>query len=143
MQVELGVETLKIFLAKTEVFLVNKDEAITVMISKQKNPWLNPKKLLQELNNYCAGQVIITDGARGAYAVADNKIYFQEVARVRAKDATGVGDAFGATFIWGLTYFHKDVQTALRAASINASAVIAKQGAQAGLLSQREMMREL
>ena len=82
--------------------------------------------------------VLITEGAKGAAAICENKIYQQKSVAKKVVDTTGVGDAFAATFI---SYFDKDqdISRALRAAAKNAASVIGKPGAQHGLKTIREL----
>jgi sugar/nucleoside kinase (ribokinase family) len=54
-----------------------------------------------------------------------------------------VGDAFGSTFVWALNHFNKDINLALQAAMINSASVVSAPGAQAGLLSQKELLAEM
>ena len=59
--------------------------------------------------------IIITSGKRGADAYDGSKYYHQDVIREkRRKDTTGVGDAFGSTFIAGLELFNGDIKKAMQ-----------------------------
>jgi ribokinase len=140
LQIKSGLENLKNYLKNCDVFILNKDEALELLAKKISNQRI----MLAELHKYCPHKIILTDGQRGAYAIdKSKKIFFQPVNKIEKHDTTGVGDAFGATFVWGLEFFHQDMQAALEVATINAAAVIRKLGAQAGLLIKSQLLREL
>ncbi|MFH1457071.1 MAG: PfkB family carbohydrate kinase [Patescibacteria group bacterium] len=144
LQLKKGIGELKVFLHHTEVLILNKDEAIELLLSASQEKIINPRFMLRALKEYCSNIIVITDGQKGAYAIDENRrIYFQPVKKIEKYDTTGVGDAFGSTFVWGLNFFHNDIKAALEVATINASAVIRQLGAQKGLLTKNQMMREL
>lgn len=141
-QIHAGLKALAPFLKKTEVLICNKDEALELMssvVSKTPATTLNNiKYLTRSLQKYVVGLVIVTDGEKGALLYDGKKFYQQKI--VKAKhviDTTGVGDAFGASFVAGITLYNGDYNKALELAAKNASAVVAKLGAQTGLLSHR------
>ncbi|AUS06218.1 carbohydrate kinase family protein [Pseudotamlana carrageenivorans] len=53
---------------------------------------------LKELSKYTQGQVIITDGANGSYAIEDGIHIHQPAFKVQVVDTTGCGDAFHAAY---------------------------------------------
>ncbi len=144
LQIKSGLNELKGFLQNTEVLILNKDEAMELLLSINEEKITNPRVILSKLKEFCPNKIVITDGQKGSYAIDSNKkIYHEPVKKVEKFDTTGVGDAFGATFVWGLEFLHSDVQAALEVATINAGAVITKQGAQDGLLNKNEMLKRL
>ncbi len=139
LQLASGLEKIKNYLKIVDILILNKDEAIQLLgVNKIINT--NPRKLLMGLRNYCSGLIVLTAGELGAYALADKQLFYQPVISLRKKDTVGVGDAFGATFVWAFNFFGQDVQKALLVASLNAAAVINQPGAQAGLLQQGELL---
>jgi sugar/nucleoside kinase (ribokinase family) len=84
------------------------------------------------------GIAVMTDGARGAIVSDGRYIYragiFKEKKLV---DRTGAGDAFGSGFVAGFI-LKKDIHFALRLASANATSVVEKIGAQAGILRRKD-----
>jgi sugar/nucleoside kinase (ribokinase family) len=142
LQLRAGLAKLKSYLALTDVLILNKDEVIELLVPQLKGV-ANPRKLLLLLKNYCPGILVITDGINGAYALRDQEIFFQPVVTIKKKDTIGVGDAFGSTFVWALNHFNKDINLALQAAMINSASVVSAPGAQAGLLSQKELLAEM
>jgi sugar/nucleoside kinase (ribokinase family) len=146
-QIKLGLDYLKTYLKNTDIFIVNKDEAIEICLSKnsvvetkhasslQDTKIANPRYLLKTLSSYCPNTVVITDGHNGAYCFYDKKIYYEPSCHIKVKDTTGVGDAFGATFVWALYETNYNIQKSLNLAIKNACSVLQEVGAQNGLLS--------
>lgn len=142
LQLAAGLPRLKQFLSLTDVLILNKDEAVELLLPNLKGV-ANVRKLLPLLRNYCPGILVITDGINGAYAMKDREIFFQPVNEIKKKDTVGVGDAFGSTFVWALNEFEKDIDQALQAAIINSAAVISCPGAEDGLLTKEELLKEM
>lgn len=123
-------------LQHTSVLFVNKEEAFAFSGKG------TIQEALQRLHDSGARVVCITDGEEGAYAT-DGKEYFHcPVLPCEVIDATGAGDAFGCGFTWAFLQ-GLDLQTALRAGTINATSVVSVVGAQPGLLTETQMNRKL
>ena len=74
--------------------------------------------------------VVCTDGAAGAFVVSGgNKCHVPAVS-TKVVDATGAGDLFAGTFLWGLVEGH-DLETCARMGCIAGSEVISHIGARA------------
>lgn len=139
-QIKLGLNQLKIYLAKTDLLFLNKDEAIELCLSEEKKQNLNnPRILLKILTALTNSLVVITDGERGAYAGEKNKTYFCPSKKTRAKDTIGVGDAFGSALT--ASYFLKNlsIEKSLELGIKNALSVLKHFGAEDGLLNQKEL----
>ncbi len=140
-QIKKGKRALAPLLKYTDTFIVNKDEAIELVLSESKakgqtSIW----KLAKTLQGWGPRRVVITHGSRGAYVFdGENKYYEKAITRVE-KDTTGAGDAFGSTFIAGLILFRGNVKRALRSAIVNSSSVVGQVGAQNGLLSRSSLL---
>lgn len=142
-QIKLGLKTLKPYLKKTNILIVNKDEAIEICLGDpaNKNKKLNnPRVLLKILAAYCPGVIAVSDGKHGAYAIFQGEIYYEPPQNVRVKDTTGVGDAFSSTFVWSLEHTGYDIQKSLHLGIKNASAVLKHIGAQNGLLTKSQLL---
>jgi ribokinase len=141
LQIGEGAGKIKKYLSETDVLIVNKDEAIELLVKEKKDigPTISIKKLLQYLAEFCPGIVVITAGQKGSFAFYQDKFFEQSVASVEKKDTTGVGDAFGSTFLWSLAQTDFDIQKSLKMASKNAASVITKKGAQNGLLGSKKI----
>ena len=145
-QILTGVKGLGKYFKKTTCLIINKDEAIELVMSDKKykakgRAFLNNvKNLLAALSSYGPKMVIITGGRHGADAIFENKIYHQPIIKeTRRADTTGVGDAFGSAFIAGLELYNQDIKKSLLLASRSAASVISIPGAQNGLLSKKDI----
>jgi ribokinase len=79
--------------------------------------------------------LLITDGGQGAYAARGDEIVHASPKRAEVAGTAGAGDAFVSTFA-GFTAMGAPLEKALKAASINAAAVVGYVDTQTGLLSQ-------
>ncbi len=135
-QLEAGAERLSRLYKRTQVLLVNREEA--VLISGGNKDDLN--ELFDQLHELGPEMVVITDGPAGAYA---------SYGKTRLKmppypdpappyERTGAGDAFASTFIAALIKGN-NLEGALQWAPINSMSVVQKVGAQKGLLTEAEI----
>lgn len=140
LQLVAGYAALKGFLQNVEIMILNKDEATELLISKpgERKTSYSRSELLRSLAKFGPEIVVITEGAKGAAAIFNKKIFSQKALSSKIIDTTGVGDAFAATFVASYDK-HKDVAKALRAAAKNSASVLAKPGAQHGLKSAAEL----
>ncbi len=144
-QLKMGFEYLKKYIKNADYLVLNKDEAIELsltMVDKEENEkkYNDVKFLLKKIGQEINGCLVITNGSEGAYAFKDNKIYSQKAYKVKVKDTTGAGDAFGSTFCWALT-MSGDIQKALRLAAKNSASVLSQRGAQAGFLTKNKFFK--
>ncbi len=145
-QLNSGIRAIGKYFSKIKVLIINKDEAIELVISDEqyKNKNLkflnNIKNLLTIIHNLGAEIVIITNGKHGADAYNGNKFYHQDILQEKKReDTTGVGDAFGSTFVAGLELYNGDIKKAMRLSARNTASVIGQQGAQNGLLTKKDI----
>jgi sugar/nucleoside kinase (ribokinase family) len=145
-QLNSGIAVLGKYLKKTEALIVNKDEAIELVVS-DKRFFKSPSVFLNEIKNlikiiYEHGPkiAVITNGKHGAYAYDGKKIYYQPVIKEKKRiNTTGVGDAFGSSFVAGLELYKGDIQKAMNLAARNSASVVSCLGAQAGLLKKKDI----
>ncbi len=99
---------------------------------------------LREIVTRAAGvcpYVVGTDGAAGAYAAVGGRLFQAgQYQKVKVIDRTGAGDAFGSGFVAALAK-GLPVEDALTLGSANASSVVAKFGAKAGILKTSRIKR--
>ncbi|MDP2709559.1 MAG: PfkB family carbohydrate kinase [bacterium] len=145
-QIVAGVKVLGKYFKKTSCLILNKDEAVELVMSAPdyKNEpaafFNNQKKLLVALAGFGPDIAVITNGRHGADAIAAGKIYHQPIIKEKQRvDTTGVGDAFGSSFIAGLELYRRDIKKALNLAARNSAAEISRQGAQNGLLRRKDI----
>lgn len=82
--------------------------------------------------------LLVTDGGGGAYAASENEIVYASPLLVEVAGTAGAGDAFVSTFA-GMTALGAPLETALRAASLNAASVVGHVDTQTGLLRKTEL----
>ena len=147
LQLAAGYRALARHFKKTTVLTMNKDEAIKLVVShrdhsgKSYDFFAGTENLLRAIHAWGPAIVVVTNGEHGAYAYDGKELYFQEIIKPkRREDTTGLGDAFGSSFVTGLILY-KDIRQALWLAAHNAAACLSQQGAQNGLLSQRDLPR--
>lgn len=144
-QIIKGLGVLGKYIKKTDCLIMNKDEAMELVLSggKYKNQAAslnNMKNLLMALKDLGAKITVITNGRHGADAICGNKIYHQPIVKEKQRvDTTGVGDAFGSSFVAGLKIYGGDIKRALLLAARNSAAEIAQQGSQNGLLNKKDL----
>jgi len=141
-----GLKALGKYFKKTGCLIVNKDEAIELVMSVKKYrnktaAFLNdPRNLLTALAFFGPRIAVITNGRHGADVISGNKTYHQPIVKEKKRvDTTGVGDAFGSSFVAGLELYHNDIKRALLLAAKNSAAEVSQQGAQKGLLKRKDL----
>ncbi len=146
-QLENPVSALNKFLKNTDVLILNQDEAIQLAMSdleiKDKGIDLNNIKiLLPIIKNYGSRIAVITCGKDGACAYDGVKMrYAPIIERGDRVDTTGVGDAFGSSFVAGLELFNGDIDKAMKLGIFNTASVVAVPGAQNGLLGKKDLRK--
>ncbi len=130
-QLKEGKAAISKFMKNCEVFILNRDEAIELLGKKD-----DPKTLVSILIKMGPSRAIISDGQNGAhYMDFEGYRYIQAHKEIKAKEATGAGDAFGSGFVVGLEKYKGDVDRALRAGIKNSESVIMKVGSREGIIS--------
>lgn len=103
----------------------------------------NTKELLRSLHKF-SNSVIMTDGAKGAYAIQkDLMTFYVPSVGHKPKNITGAGDAFGSGFIVGWIKSKDDIIEALQVGSINADSVVQHVGAKIGILDRYPTKQQL
>jgi ribokinase len=135
-QIQLGTEELKDVYEVCEVFFCNKEEAQQILTTGEQSI----PELLKGIKALGPTIPVITDGPRGAYALAEDGVWHMPMYPDPAPpvDRTGAGDAFSSTFTSALALGH-DIPTALRWGPINSMSVVQYTGAQKGLLSREQI----
>ncbi len=139
-QMSLGAEALKGLYERTELYVVNKDEARRVLKTESHDI----KELMSKLHQLGPKLVVITDNTNGAYA-SDGTMQWHVPMYPDDREAyerTGAGDAFASTLTAALS-LGKSFEEALLWAPINSMAVVQEVGAQKGLLTRAEIEEHL
>ncbi len=135
-QMEAGTHRLERIYRRTEVLILNREEAVTV----GKGNFDDIDDLFEHLHALGPKIVVITDGPKGAYASDGQNRFKMPLYPDPAPpvERTGAGDAFASTFVAALIKGNT-IEGALQWAPINSMSVVQKVGAQAGLLSEKEL----
>jgi ribokinase len=133
---EAGVQRLQRIYKRSEVLILNREEAVTVGGGNHDDV----NDLIDKLHDLGPKIVVVTDGPSGAYASDGNARFKMPLYPDPAPpfERTGAGDAFASTFVAELVKGN-NVEGALMLAPINSMSVVQKVGAQAGLLNQHQL----
>ncbi len=132
---EKGIDYSKEILKRTEIFVLNKEEAASMTKKEKIEDML---KTLQKL----AKTVIITDGKNGTKAYDGKYLYTLAPNNIKILETTGAGDAFACTFLSGMIK-KNDIEFALKLANTNAESVIQYHGAKNKLLTYKEALKAM
>ncbi len=140
-------------LSRVTVFDVNEDEATEIVVGdkkvmrrrKENAKFLNNiHSLLTVIKSYGPQIAVITRGKKGADVYDGYKFWHANISREgRRVNTTGVGDAFGSSFVFGLKFFNGDIAKAMDLGMRNSASVVAHQGAQTGLLTLADITKLL
>lgn len=135
-QMEAGTHRLARIYKRTEILLLNRDEAALVGGGKREDT----HDLFDKLHALGPKIVVITDGPKGAFASGpEGRFEMPNYPDPKPPyERTGAGDAFSATFVAALMK-GSNLEGALQWAPINAMSVVQQVGAQKGLLSQSQL----
>lgn len=135
-QMEAGAARLKRIYQRSEVLILNREEAVTVGGGNHEDI----HDLINKLHALGPKIVVVTDGPKGAYASDGQNCFRMPLYPDPAPpvDRTGAGDAFASTFVAALAK-GLSLEDALRWGPINSMSVVQKVGAQAGLVSEKEL----
>jgi len=146
-QLQTGKNTLEKIFPMVDLLILNKDEAIELVLSGIKIGSRNPDflnktvYLLNMLKEWGSKSVVITEGAKGASALENERVIRTKAHKIQTKkilDTTGIGDAFGATLVSGVIR-GKTMEESLRMAAINSAHVLKEVGAHKGALSMDQL----
>ena len=139
-QIEAGVERMKRIYARSEVLIVNREEATTITGGNHEDY----HDLLNRMHALGAKIAVITDGPNGAVASDQKEVLSMPLYPDPAPplDRTGAGDAFASTFVAALIKGN-NIAGALQWAPINSMSVVQYLGAQEGLLSEAKLEQYL
>jgi len=133
---EKGSHFLEKLLARTEMLILNKEEA-EMIVGKDSIEYL-----VYKLNKLGPNYVVITNGKQGAYCYHNEYLYYAKTNNIRIVETTGAGDAFASSFLAGMIR-RDDIESAMKIATTNAESVIQHHGAKNKLLSYREILSVL
>jgi sugar/nucleoside kinase (ribokinase family) len=135
-QMEVGAEKMKHVYARAELVACNREEA--AYITGGKNDDIHD--LFDRLHEMGPKIVLISDGPKGSYASDGQNRFKMPIYPDPAPpvERTGAGDAFTSTFV-GAIMKGNTIDGALQWAPISSMNVVQHVGAQAGLLTEKEL----
>lgn len=135
-QLEAGVDRLKELYERTEVLVVNREEAVQITGGN----YDDLHGLIDKIHSFGPKIVCVTDGPAGAYASDGQNRYKMPPYPDPAPpfERTGAGDAFASTFVAALIKGNT-IEGALQWAPINSMNVVQNTGAQKGLLTDEAL----
>lgn len=128
----------------SEIIFLNKDEVLEIVSTRGKFSKVNlenDKFIITELKKIGGQVVVMTDGAKGAWAMQGEKIWFVSAIKVKAYDSTGAGDAFSGAFL-GAYLKGEKIAECLKWGIINGGSVVQFYGGQRGLMSEADLRKE-
>lgn len=139
--VEKGLEYVKEPLSRTDVLILNKEEAELLVGAGE------AIELAERLLQHGPSLVTVSDGAHGVTVRAtgewgEQKFHLQPAQDLKIVETTGAGDAFGSGFIAGLI-IGRDVRGAALQGMLNAEGVIQAYGCKEHIADRAEMDRWL
>lgn len=125
-----GLEKLSPILKRLDVFIANREEGEQLLRSSA----MEHRWVLEKLKEVIGGITVVTDGPRGIMVKdVSGKVYQAGVPDSPVVERTGAGDAWSAGFV--SEYRREgDIKKAIQFATANASSVVTKFGAKAGIL---------
>ncbi len=135
-QIEAGAERLSRLYRRTQVLILNREEAVQV----SGGSYDDVHDLLNRLHGLGPQIIVLTDGPAGAYASdGENRFKMPPYPDPAPPfERTGAGDAFASTFVAALIK-GSNLEGALQWAPINSMNVVQHTGAQEGLLSEKTL----
>ena len=133
---EKGSRHLKNILSRTELLVLNKEEAELLVGNGSFD------NLLFKLKGLGPKIVVITDGKNNLHVIDNNYIYSAFPPPVKIADSTGAGDAFAASFLCGLLR-KNDIEFAIKLGVANAQSVLKHYGAKNILLTYKEAIKAM
>jgi ribokinase len=144
-QMALGAEKLARLYKRADIFFANKEEYERILGITTTDMEMHEAKLLEKMHTLGPKVCVLTDGRNGVYArteagaVLHLDMYPDPKPPVQR---TGAGDAFSSTTATYLT-MGLPLKDAMQRGLVNSAYVVQKVGAQAGLLTKKELESKL
>ncbi len=133
-----GFSYLKKVISKTNLLVLNKEEAALVLKKKT----ANINALLKGLKKLGPEFIVITDGKKGAYCYDGRTKYTIVPQKIKVVETTGAGDSFASAFLAGMIR-KNNIGFALKLALMNSQSVISNVGAKNILLKWSEAIKKV
>lgn len=137
-QIELPKKKLKKILSKTNILILNKEEASNLSgIS-----YTQEEKIFNTISSSYPGIFVMTKGSKGLSVFDGKTRYNAGIIKSVVVDRTGAGDSFAAGFV-SEYIISGDVVKAIQFGSANATSCLAKWGAKNGLISREGRYKKI
>lgn len=123
-----GLKNLKYLINRTELLILNKEEA-ELIVGREKT-----EVLLSRLKILGPRIVAITNGRNKLYVIDNNYIYTAQPTYLKVVDSTGAGDAFAASLLSGILK-KNNMEFAIKLGMVNSESVVTHYGAKNILLT--------
>lgn len=140
-QLKLGVSRFPELLSKSELLIVNNEEAKTILGVDLKER-VDRRDLLSKLLMLGPKLAVVTNGQEGSIASDGQECLAIGVLPTKVVEKTGAGDAYSSGMVAALSYGY-ELATAMLWGTINAGHVIQEVGAQNGLLDRAQIESHL
>jgi ribokinase len=127
---------------KSELFLINKDEAIRILKNLNIELSENEVNIIKKIKNFGSKVVAITDGERGAWVSDGNEIIHAEIISVNPVDSTGAGDAFASGFMAAYIK-EKSLEECLKWGIANGCNAVNYYGGTEGLFREEDILEKI
>ncbi|HUD21028.1 MAG TPA: carbohydrate kinase family protein [Candidatus Saccharimonadales bacterium] len=134
-QLKAGIGSLRPYLRVSDVLLVNRAEALSLV---ERSASTTVRQITEDLYELGPKNIVITDAAGGAYTFDGQELLHCQIFPSKVVERTGCGDSFGTAFTAALLH-GEDIIQAMRWGMANSSSVIGFVGAQKGLLTRSKM----
>ncbi|MFO7807639.1 MAG: carbohydrate kinase family protein [Candidatus Moraniibacteriota bacterium] len=139
-QINNEIEDLTSFLKYFKIIFINRDEAIEILKNTGVEIEDKPEFLLKKIKELGVENVIITDGAKGAYAYNGEEMISLGIEAKEVIDTVGAGDSFASGFL--SAYMESgDIKKGLAWGMMNSGSVVAVPGATNGLLHKKQLKK--
>lgn len=134
-QLKNSLKEVKQMIKRCQILFVNREEAEKITGAKTGSDF---SVLTFKLLKMGAEEVVITDGAKGAFVGRGGEGWYMKIYPEKVVAKTGAGDAFAAGYL-GARMLRNDISMALKWGTANSAGVVSEVGAQNGILTKKQV----
>jgi len=138
-----GYHDMAKYLEDTAVLILNREEACTLLRSKnEKIDYSDKNQIILKLKEITGGLVVMTDSEHGSLVADGKKVFHEPAHSTKVVETTGAGDAYGSTFVSAIMKGY-GVRHAMKLSAENAASVVSYLGAQKGLMTFAQLSAKI